>query len=195
MARKRPTPPDRCSTSSPCTCTLFQIPGGWLGDRIGPRRALALIVTWWSIFTSATALAWSATSMAGFRFFFGVGEAGAFPIATRSLSRWILPSERGFAQGITHAGSRVGAALTPGIVGLLMTSYGWRMPFFAFGAIGLLWAAVWYWYYRDTPAEHAAVNSAERDCFFRRSARGGHRTDGRCHGDEFSEAPRCGHSR
>jgi len=142
---------------------LFQIPGGWLGDRIGPRRALALIVTWWSIFTSATALAWSATSMAGFRFFFGVGEAGAFPIATRSLSRWILPSERGFAQGITHAGSRVGAALTPAIVVWLMASYGWRMPFFAFGAIGLLWAAVWYWYYRDTPAEHAAVNSAERD--------------------------------
>jgi sugar phosphate permease len=142
---------------------LFQIPGGWLGDRIGPRRALALIVTWWSIFTSATALAWSATSMAGFRFFFGVGEAGAFPIATRSLSRWILPSERGFAQGITHAGSRVGAALTPAIVVVLMASYGWRMPFFAFGAIGLFWAAVWYWFYRDTPAEHAAVNNAERD--------------------------------
>jgi sugar phosphate permease len=142
---------------------LFQIPGGWLGDRIGPRRALALIVTWWSIFTSATALAWSATSMAGFRFLFGVGEAGAFPIATRSLSRWILPSERGFAQGITHAGSRVGAALTPSLVVFLMASYGWRMPFFAFGAIGLLWAATWYWFYRDTPAEHAAVNRAERD--------------------------------
>jgi sugar phosphate permease len=142
---------------------LFQIPGGWLGDRIGPRRALALIVTWWSIFTSATALSWSATSMAAFRFFFGVGEAGAFPIATRSLSHWILPGGRGFAQGITHAGSRVGAALTPAIVVLLIASYGWRMPFFAFGAVGLLWAAVWYWYYRDTPAEHAAVNSAERD--------------------------------
>src|SRR6185295_10068740 len=69
---------------------LFQIPGGWLGDRIGPRRALTLIVTWWSIFTCATAMAWSATSMAAFRFLFGIGEAGAFPIATRSLSRWIL---------------------------------------------------------------------------------------------------------
>src|SRR5713101_6610804 len=102
---------------------LFQIPGGWLGDRIGPRRALALIVTWWSIFTSATALAWSATSMAAFRFFFGVGEAGAFPIATRSLSRWILPSERGFAQGITHAGSRLGAAMTPAIVVLIIEAY------------------------------------------------------------------------
>ncbi len=157
---------------------LFQIPGGWLGDRIGPRRALALIMTWWSIFTSATALAWSATSMAGFRFFFGVGEAGAFPIATRSLSRWILPSERGFAQGITHAGSRVGAALTPAIVVWLMASYGWRMPFFAFGAIGLLWAAVWYWYYRDTPAEHPAVNRAERDLILS-SVGGGRASHGR----------------
>src|SRR5246127_5413231 len=66
---------------------LFQIPGGWLGDRIGPRRALTLIVTWWSLFTSATALAWNATAMVVIRFVFGIGEAGAFPIATRSLSR------------------------------------------------------------------------------------------------------------
>jgi sugar phosphate permease len=141
---------------------LFQIPGGWLGDRIGPRRALALIVTWWSIFTSATALTWSAGSMAVCRFLFGVGEAGAFPIATRSLSRWMLPAERGFAQGVTHAGSRLGAALTPSLVVMLMLAYGWRAPFFVFGLMGLVWAAVWYWYYRDTPAEHASVNSAER---------------------------------
>src|ERR1700676_297821 len=59
---------------------LFQIPGGWLGDRIGPRRALSLIVPWWSVFTSGTALAWNAASMAAFRFLFGMGEAGAFPI-------------------------------------------------------------------------------------------------------------------
>ena len=65
---------------------LFQIPGGWLGDRIGPRRALTLIVSFWSLFTSATGLAWNAASMAVFRFLFGMGEAGAFPIATRSLS-------------------------------------------------------------------------------------------------------------
>jgi sugar phosphate permease len=142
---------------------LFQIPGGWLGDRIGARRALALIVTWWSVFTSATAFAWSAASMAVFRFLFGVGEAGAFPIATRSLSRWMLPAERAFAQGVTHAGSRLGAALTPGIVVMLMLAYGWRVPFLVFGAAGLVWAAAWYWYYRDTPAEHSSVNAAERE--------------------------------
>src|SRR5947209_17316223 len=72
--------------------SLFQLPGGWLGDRIGPRRALTIIVTWWSIFTSITAACWNAGSMAVARFLFGVGESGAFPIATRSLSRWMLPS-------------------------------------------------------------------------------------------------------
>ena len=141
----------------------FQIPGGWLGDRIGPRRALTLIVAWWSVFTSLTAAAWSAGSMAAIRFLFGVGEAGAFPIATRSLSRWMLPSERGFAQGVTHAGSRLGAALTPTLVVLLIGAWGWRAAFLTFGTLGVAWAAVWFWYYRDTPAEHRGVNAAERD--------------------------------
>jgi MFS family permease len=95
-------------------------------------------------------------------FFFGMGEAGAFPIATRSLSGWMLPTERGFAQGVTHAASRVGAALTPALVVVLMIRFGWRMPFFVFGLIGLAWAAAWYWYHRDTPAEHRHCNAAER---------------------------------
>jgi len=140
---------------------LFQIPGGWFGDRIGPRRALALIVTWWSAFTSLTALAWNAASMIAIRFLFGIGESGAFPIATRSLSRWLLPGERGFAQGITHAGSRLGAALTPPLVVLLIVKYGWRAAFYAFGGLGLAWAALWFTWYRDTPGEHASVNEAE----------------------------------
>ena len=141
---------------------LFQIPGGWLGDRFGPRRALALIMTWWSIFTSATALAWGAGSMAGIRFLFGMGEAGAFPIATRSLSRWTPPSERGFAQGITHAGSRLGGAITPALVVIIIAHFGWRAAFISFGCLGLVWSAVWFWYYRNTPAEHRSVNFEER---------------------------------
>ena len=150
---------------------LFQIPGGWLGDRIGPRRALSLIVLWWSLFTSATTLAWNAISMATVRFLFGMGEAGAFPIATRSLSRWMLPAERGFSQGITHAGSRLGAALTPALVATIIGAYGWRAPFLCFGGLGVVWAAVWFWYYRDSPAEHNRINAAERDMI--QSALGG----------------------
>lgn len=154
--------------------TLFQIPGAWMGDRFGPRRALTLIVAWWSVFTCLTAAAWSTASMAVFRFLFGVGEAGAFPIATRSLSRWMLPSERGFAQGVTHAGSRLGAAVTPPLVVALIIGYGWRTPFFVFGSLGVVWAALWYRYYRDTPDEHSGVNAAERQLIH--SALGGKRT-------------------
>ena len=142
---------------------LFQIPGGWFGDRVGPRRALSLIVVWWSAFTSATTLAWNAVSMAAVRFLFGMGEAGAFPIATRSLSRWMLPSERGFSQGITHAGSRLGAALTPALVVQIIAAYGWRAPFICFGLLGLIWAGVWFWYYRDSPADHNRINATERE--------------------------------
>ena len=101
--------------------------------------------------------------MIAIRTIFGVGEAGAFPIATRSLSRWMLPSERGYAQGITHAGSRLGAALTPPLVVFLITAYGWRTPFVAFGGLGILWSLVWLWYYRDSPEEHRSVNLAERN--------------------------------
>lgn len=139
----------------------FQIPGGWLGDKIGARRALSLIVTWWSIFTSLTAASWNAASMFVFRALFGMGEAGAFPTATRSLSRWMLPTERAYAQGITHAGSRLGGAITPVLVVWIMTHYGWRSTFVVFGVLGVLWAIVWYIYYRDTPEEHAGVNKAE----------------------------------
>ncbi|HXJ44220.1 MAG TPA: MFS transporter, partial [Bryobacteraceae bacterium] len=124
-------------------------------------RALTWIVVWWSVFCSATAGMWSATAMIVCRFLFGMGEAGAFPIATRSLSRWMLPSERGFAQGITHAGSRLGAALTPAIVGAMIVAWGWRTAFVSFGSLGIIWAIVWHWYYRDTPAEHVGVNPAE----------------------------------
>jgi MFS transporter, ACS family, glucarate transporter len=142
---------------------LFQIPGGWLGDRIGPRRAMTLIVSWWSLFTCATVLAWSAASMALIRFLFGMGEAGSFPIATRSLSCWMLPTERGFAQGATHAGSRLGGAITPAVVVLIIARYGWRTAFICCGSLGLIWAAVWYWYYRDTPDEHPSTNAEERE--------------------------------
>jgi MFS transporter, ACS family, glucarate transporter len=142
---------------------LFQIPGGWLGDRIGPRRAMTLIVSWWSLFTCFTVFAWSAGSMALIRFLFGMGEAGAFPIATRSLTRWMLPTERGFAQGATHAGSRLGGAITPALVVLIIVRYGWRAAFICCGALGLIWAAVWFWYYRDTPDEHPSVNAEERE--------------------------------
>ena len=142
---------------------MFQIPGGWLGDRFGPRKALAGVVLWWSTFTALTVVSWNATSMIVMRFLFGMGEAGAFPIATRSLSRWMLPSERGWAQGVTHAGSRLGGALTPMLVVWMIAQWGWRAPFVIFALIGIIWAIFWFWYYRDSPNDHKGVNEEERE--------------------------------
>jgi len=140
---------------------LFQIPGGWLADRFGPRRVLTAIVGYWSVFTMLTAAAWSATSLIAIRFLFGTGEAGAFPAATRAFSRWLPATERGFAQGITHSGARLAGAITPPLVAVMMIAWGWRSVFVIFGATGFVWGAVWYWYYRDRPETHDAVNEAE----------------------------------
>lgn len=140
---------------------LFQVPGGWLADRFGPRRILTAIVSYWSVFTMATAAAWNRTSLVVIRFLFGAGEAGAFPAATRAFSRWLPSTERGIAQGITHSGSRLAGAFTPPIVGLMIVQWGWRSPFVAFGLLGFVWGAVWYWYYRDEPEDHPGVNDLE----------------------------------
>jgi sugar phosphate permease len=142
---------------------LFQIPGGWLGDRIGARRALALIITLRSFFTSAVTLAWNDVSMFVIQFLCGTAEAGVFPIATSSLSRWMLPSERGIAQGSNHAGSRLGGAITPILVVFIIAHWGWRAAFVCCSCLGVIWAAAWYWFYRNSPAEHRAVNEGERN--------------------------------
>ena len=140
---------------------VFQIPGGWFGDRVGPRIALASVVVWWSFFTFLTGLANSLPMLMVCLFLIGVGEAGAFPISNRGLSRWMLPGERGFAQGATHAGSRLAGAMTPILVATLIGMYSWHMPFFLFAVVGILWAVAWFWYYRDVPREHGGANASE----------------------------------
>src|SRR5215467_5402756 len=95
---------------------LFQVPGGWLGDRFGARNVLTIIVSYWSAMTAATAAATGAVSFVVVRFLFGIGEAGAFPGATRAMQLWYPRQERGFVQGITHSASRFGAAIAPPIV-------------------------------------------------------------------------------
>jgi sugar phosphate permease len=140
---------------------LFQVPGGWLSDRFGARPVLAGIVTYWSAMTAATASAVGVYSFFILRFLFGIGEAGAFPGATRAMQVWYTRQERGFAQGFTHSASRLGAAIAPPIVVLIVTTLGWRSVFYICGAIGLVWAVWWYVSYRNLPEEHSMVNRAE----------------------------------
>lgn len=128
---------------------LMQIPMGWLGDRFGHRSILALIVLWWSLFTAFTGLAGGLASLLVIRFMFGIGEAGSSPCSTGVISRWFEKSEVGKAQGYVWAASRMGGALTPFVVIPVMMWVGWRAAFYLLGALGIVWAVVWFWYYRD----------------------------------------------
>jgi sugar phosphate permease len=140
---------------------LFQIPGGWLGDQFGPRRVLTAIVSYWSVMTALTSFATGWVSFTAIRFLFGAGEGGAFPAATRSMQLWFPRQERGLVQGVSHSASRVGAAIAPPLVVAIMTTLGWRWVFYICGAIGILWAILWYWAYRNLPEEQDSVSRGE----------------------------------
>jgi len=118
---------------------LFEIPTGWWGDRVGTRRVLTRIVSWWSFFTMATATAFNYTSLLLVRFLFGMGEAGAWPNAAKTFSRWFPSSERGTAQGIFFMGAHLAGGLTPLLVTALLERFYWRLVFLIFGAVGFIW--------------------------------------------------------
>ena len=140
---------------------VFEIPSGALGDRIGPRRVLTRIVLWWSAFTALTGTVTSFVPLLLTRFFFGMGEAGAFPNASVAVARWFPVHERGRAFGISLMSSQLGGAIAPLLVVPIQVHYGWRASFFVFGVLGVAWSAVWYYWFRDSPAEKSGVSQAE----------------------------------
>lgn len=141
---------------------LFEVPIGWWGDKYGSRGVLARIVVGWSIFTALTGAAYGFVSLVAIRFLFGAGEAGAFPNTARILSRWFPTERRGMAQGLVNSVSQIGAAVAPPLTAYLMTQIGWRWTFAVFCLPGVVWAAIFYWWYRDDPQQHPSVNEAER---------------------------------
>jgi len=140
---------------------LFEIPGGWLGDRFGPRSALMKVVVLWSFFTAATGAAWNFISLTLCRFFFGAGEAGCFPNVTKIFTIWLPSNERGRAQGILWLSARWGGAFTPLLVAWVLYFMNWRLAFVLFGVLGIIWAVAFQFWFRDRPADHAGVNAAE----------------------------------
>jgi MFS transporter, ACS family, glucarate transporter len=148
---------------------IFEIPTAWWADRQGTRSILSRIVAWWSVFTVASACALSYASLLVIRFLFGMGEAGAWPCVARVFSRWIPAAERGTTKGVFFAGAYIAGAVTPLVVGYFVEAWQipWRAIFVAFGLIGFIWVAAWYRWFRDDPAEHPAVNAAERELILR----------------------------
>lgn len=172
---------------------LFEVPGGWMGDRWGSRRVIAGIVLWWSVFTGLSGCVprWDSTGihvsmpqwdsasgavvftsvfvsggllvMLLVRFLFGLGEAGAYPNIARVVGAWFPFGERAFAQGGVWMCARLGGAVAPAIFGILMARLSWREAFWILGGIGTMWATTFYLYFRNTPEEQPNCNDAERD--------------------------------
>ncbi len=139
----------------------FEIPTARWADRFGTRRVLTRIVVWWSAFTALTGAAFNFVSLLVTRFLFGAGEAGAWPSAARTFSRWVPRSERGTVQGIFFSGAHLAGGLTPLLVMTLTRIVDWRTVFLLFGLMGVAWAVVWHRWFRDEPAEHPRVNESE----------------------------------
>jgi MFS family permease len=142
---------------------VFQIIGGWIGDRFGARRALTVAGVIWAAGTLLTGMASSLATMLGARVMLGFGEGATFPVATRAMSDWTPAARRGFAQGITHSCARLGNALTPPLVAWLILLVSWRGAFLVLGVVSLVWTAVWWVYFRDNPGEHPKITPAETE--------------------------------
>lgn len=140
---------------------LFEIPTGAMGDKYGSRLTLSRIVLWWSAFTALTGAVSNFFVLLATRFLFGIGEAGAYPNASSTISRWFPQAQRARASSVVWGASRLGGAISPFLVIPIQNAYGWRMTFFIFGGIGVFWVAIWYFWFRDTPAEKAGTTEAE----------------------------------
>jgi MFS transporter, ACS family, glucarate transporter len=140
---------------------LFEIPGGWLADRFGPRRTLTGGVGWWSFFTVATGWARGLTSLVGFRFLFGLGQAFCFPNLTRAFSNWFRGADRTRAQSLMWLAARWGGAFTPLLVVFTLEFVTWRQSFYLFGSIGFVWALFFWRWFRDHPAERDQRDGGE----------------------------------
>ena len=157
---------------------LFEVPGGWLGDRCGARAIIFRIVLCWSLFTAATGGVKSITAlfspkagpeqwlmaMIAIRFLFGVGEAGAYPNIARALGRWFPFRERATAQSFIWWSSRLGGAFAPTIIGgLILLGGNWQRAFGILGLLGAAWATFFFVWFRDRPEDKPQVNAAERE--------------------------------
>jgi MFS transporter, ACS family, glucarate transporter len=140
---------------------LFEIPTGALGDRIGPRRVLTRIVLWWSAFTAITGTVSNFVLLLVARFCFGAGEAGVFPNSSIVVSRWFPARQRASISGVSLMSAQIGGAVAPLLVIPIQMQFGWRTSFYLFGLLGVAWAAAWYVWFRDSPAQKRGISASE----------------------------------
>jgi sugar phosphate permease len=142
---------------------LGQIPTGWLAGVWGSRRAIPLFAIAWSIATAAMGLASGLPLLLISRVTNGLAQAGLFPACTATIGKWFPDTGRGVANGALAGFMSIGGAIGVALTGMLMTRMSWQVVFLAYSLLGLAFAAVFYLWFRDTPAQHPWSNTAERN--------------------------------
>ncbi len=150
---------------------LFQVPGGWLGNRLGTRAAFAILSVCWSLCNLWTAAASLLTSLWVSRLLLGVFQAGMTPLSAKILKDWIPLPNRGLSSAGIGAAMSLGGAATMGLTGwLLARGFGWREIFAAYSMVAIVWAVAFSWFFRTDPQDHWRVNQAELDLIRRADA-------------------------
>lgn len=139
---------------------LLQIPGGWLVDRVSPRVLYMITLGLWSFATLLQAAAKGFAGLFGLRLSLGVLEAPAYPTNNRIVTSWFPEHERASAISFYTSGQFVGLAFLTPILVAIQDAFGWKGLFFVTGLVGIIWAVIWYWLYRD-PYESKKVNEKE----------------------------------
>ena len=136
------------------TYAICQVIGGWFSDRVGAKTTLIICASIWIVATIATGLAGGIVSLFCSRMLLGIGEGAALPAQARALTNWYPANKRGFVQGFTHSFSRLGNAITPPLIALLVAFASWRASFILVGALTTVWVLVYAWYFKDDPRKH-----------------------------------------
>ena len=141
--------------------TWFQVPAGWLGDRLGARASLAIMGGLWTVSMVATASAHSYEVLIWSRVAQGVAQAGLFAVTIKALADWFPVSRRGMTSSVITACMSVGAVLASGLTVRLSAPFGWRGTFLGYAAITAVWSVAFAVWFRDTPEKHRGANRAE----------------------------------
>lgn len=133
---------------------------GWVVDRLGTRLGYALAIGVWSLAAMGHALAATVLGFMVARFCLGLGEAGNFPAAIKTVAEWFPRKERAFATGIFNSGSNIGAIVAPLLVPVVASAWGWQAAFLCTGLLSALWITIWLTRYRP-PEQQPALSAAE----------------------------------
>ena len=131
---------------------LLQLLGGYFGDKFGPRLTLCVSSLIVCVATAATGVVGGLASLFAARLALGIGEGPTFPTATCAMAVWMPERSWGFAQSITHSFARIGLAVTPPLIAVLIALVSWRGSFMIMALLSFIWVLVWMWYFRDVPA-------------------------------------------